>query len=88
MSAGKPVFLSALTSLPEIGGTEAYYFHDFEPSTIISTYRNGIREYDDDPGKRERLREWAGRFTWEKAATEYLGFFSSVLATSKPNQTN
>ena len=88
MSAGKPVFLSALTSLPEIGGAEAYYFQDFEPATIVSTYRNGIREYDDNPGKKERLKEWAGRFTWESAATDYLGFFSSVLETSEANQKN
>jgi glycosyltransferase involved in cell wall biosynthesis len=83
MSAGKPVFISDLTSLPEIGGTEAYYFRDFEPATIISTYRNGIREYDNDPGKKERLRQWAGRFSWEKSAADYLDFFNNVLESLK-----
>lgn len=87
MSAGKPVFLSALTSLPEIGGAEAYYFQDFEPATIISTYRKGIREYEDDPGKKERLKQWAGHFTWERAAADYLGFFDTVLENpGKPDK--
>jgi hypothetical protein len=27
---GKPTFLSNLTSLPEVGGTIAYYFENFE----------------------------------------------------------
>jgi len=31
MRFGKPVFLSNLTSLPEIGGKEAYYWENFEP---------------------------------------------------------
>jgi hypothetical protein len=66
MSAGKPVFLSTLTSLPEVGGTEAYYFQDFEPATIISTFRKGISEYDNDPGKRKDLKQWAGHFTWKR----------------------
>lgn len=88
MSAGKPVFLSTLTSLPEIGGAEAYYFQDFEPATIVSTFRNGISEYDADPGKKERLKQWAGRFTWENAATAYLDFFNSVLNGSETTQNN
>ena len=29
MLFGKPVFLSSLTSLPEIGGKVAYYFNNF-----------------------------------------------------------
>ncbi len=87
MSAGKPVFLSALTSLPEVGGAEAYYFRDFEPATIISTYRKGIMEYDNDPGKKERLKQWAGQFTWERAASDYIGFFNSMLEKSgKPEK--
>lgn len=88
MSAGKPVFLSALTSLPEIGGSEACYFQDFEPETIISTYRRGIREYDNDPGKADRLRQWAGRFTWERSAADYRGFFSNVLENPGKHQKN
>ena len=37
MCFGKPVFLSRLTSLPEVGGDAAYYFDDFDGSAMRRT---------------------------------------------------
>jgi glycosyltransferase involved in cell wall biosynthesis len=81
MSFGKPVFLSNLTSLPEIGGGEAYYFSDFEPNTLIEAFANGMKQFENNPGKGEKLRSWAARFSWEKSAKQYIQFYQKVLAT-------
>jgi glycosyltransferase involved in cell wall biosynthesis len=79
MSLGKPVFLSDRTSLPEIGGTEAYYFRDFDPETLIKTFAEGMSNFKNDPEKAERMKYWASRFSWEKAAGQYLDFYNKLL---------
>jgi glycosyltransferase involved in cell wall biosynthesis len=79
MSLGKPVFLSDRSSLPEIGGSEAYYFTDFEPKTIKETFETGIRAFNADPEKSTRMQTWAAQFTWEKAATQYLEFYQELI---------
>lgn len=71
MSVGKPVFLSRLTSLPEIGGREAFYFDSFEPEAVVETFRAGMRAYYDDPLKAQRLQWQANRFRWENTAKQY-----------------
>lgn len=84
MAFGKPVFLSQNTSLPEIGGNEAYYFETFTPEEVNTTFSKGMEQYRKDPQKAERLKAWAAQFTWEQSAAEYLDFYKTVLTkTSK-----
>ncbi len=80
MSLGKPVFLSRLTSLPEVGGTEAFYFDDFSAQNMRKTFEEGMANYLKNPEKAERIKEWAKQFTWENAAAEYLNLYRQVLA--------
>ena len=42
MRMGKPVFLSNMTSFPEVAGKEAYYWVSFEPEVMRRTFENGI----------------------------------------------
>lgn len=79
MSFGKPVFLSDKTSLPEIGGKEAYYFQHFEPQHLQNTFQKGIKDYQKHPEKAQKLQKWAAQFTWEKAAKQYMEMYSLVL---------
>ncbi|MBO0937992.1 glycosyltransferase family 4 protein [Fibrella sp. HMF5335] len=76
MSFGKPVFLSRLTSLPEIGGREAIYFDSFEPEDVVETLRAGMRDFYDDPLKSERLRWQANRFRWQNTGKAYWELYS------------
>jgi glycosyltransferase involved in cell wall biosynthesis len=76
MSLGKPVFLSTRTSLPETGGAEAFYWDDFDPEAMKEVFECGMRAYRSDPGKEARIRAWAGRFSWERAAREYLALYA------------
>lgn len=78
MSLGKPVFLSNLTSLPEVGGRDAVYFKTFEPDDMVETFRLGMQNFYDDPLKADRLRWRANRFSWEQAAKEYWTLYQEI----------
>ncbi|MEO8795751.1 MAG: glycosyltransferase family 1 protein, partial [Daejeonella sp.] len=45
MYFGKPVFLSKLTSLPEIGGKLAYYFDNFDDEHMQDVFETGMKNY-------------------------------------------
>lgn len=79
MQIGKPVFLSNSTSLPEVGGMDAFYFDSFEPDDMVNTFRNGMIAFHDDPLRADRLRWFARRFTWQKAAKAYWDVYQTGL---------
>lgn len=78
MSLGKPVFLSHFTSLPEVGGTEAYYWKNFEPKYMIDLFEKGMADFNSDPGKAKRSVEWSKQFSWEDAAKAYLKLYEEI----------
>lgn len=78
MSFGKPVFCANLTSLPEVGGRDAFYFHSFEPGTVVETFHQGMRAYWDDPAMPKRLRQRSQQFSWEAAAARYWTLYQAV----------
>jgi glycosyltransferase involved in cell wall biosynthesis len=83
MHHGKPVFLSTLTSLPEVGGDAAYYFTDFEPDNMARVFEQGMADFRAGNGV-ARVRANAARFTWERAGAEYLALYRSVLGAVHP----
>lgn len=78
MLLGKPVFLSRLTCLPEIGGVEAFYWDNFEANHMQTTFENDMAIYARDTGKAERIRQHAAQFSWEKAAKAYLELYDGI----------
>ena len=78
MLMGKPVFLSKLTCLPEIGGPEAFYWDNFEANNMREVFENGMTVYESDPGKAERIQQHAAQFSWEKAAKAYLDLYDGI----------
>lgn len=78
MSLGKPVFLSNLTSLPEIGGVEAYYWNNFNPEHMIEVFKKGLNNFVSDPEKAERSINWTKQFSWENAAKAYIDLYEQV----------
>ncbi|GAA4448458.1 hypothetical protein GCM10023189_06360 [Nibrella saemangeumensis] len=79
MTYGKPVFLSDRTSLPEIGGREAYYWDSFEPEAMAEVLFNGLSDFKQNPFRAERLRKRAAQFSWERAAQEYWALYQEVM---------
>lgn len=86
MSVGKPVFLSRHASLPEVGGDEAFYWDDFDPDAMTAVLETGLHRYQTDPSGPERLRQRAGRFSWDVAARRYLALYRELAAGRQPGQ--
>ncbi len=78
MQLGKPTFLSNLTSLPEIGGENAYYFENFEESHMQNVFSKGMYDYSNN-NRKESIISWANQFSWEKATTKYLEVYQETL---------
>jgi glycosyltransferase involved in cell wall biosynthesis len=78
MSLGKPVFLSRLTSLPEVGGEHAFYFDDFDPAHMREVVERGLHRAATEAGFSSKLIEHSRRWSWEEAARCYLEFYRVV----------
>lgn len=77
MSFGKPLILSNLTSLPEIGGEEASYFKDFEPVEMAKIVNDTINNHTIDKSK--KLIKRTELFSWNSAAKEYIKLYKFLL---------
>jgi glycosyltransferase involved in cell wall biosynthesis len=82
LQSGKPVFLSTMTSLPEVGGTIAYYWPDFAPEAMAAVLQRGLAAWDvaRDGG---RARAWARRFTWTACAEAHVAEYLNALGFSR-----
>lgn len=73
MRFGKPIFLSNLASLPEIGGDAAYYWENFEPVYMKDFLFEKLSEFENNRTLHvQKLLDRASFFCWDKAALEYL----------------
>jgi glycosyltransferase involved in cell wall biosynthesis len=79
MSVGKPVFISKKTSLPEVGGPQAFFFDNFEGQHMIDVFEKGMRHYNNTPSHKDAIMKHAHQYSWENSAKEYLSFYKSVL---------
>lgn len=79
MQYGKPVFLNQETSLPEIGGKHANYFKDFTCNTMVTTIKNGLSMFKQNPTIQKSLIEHAAQFTWENSIKQYLNLYRELL---------
>lgn len=80
MYFGKPVFLSNLTSLPEIGGNLAFYFNDFSAAAMKKTYDEGIAIFNlDKENYASQLKEKALGFSYKNMAESYENLYKSLL---------
>jgi len=72
----KPVFLSKLTSLPEIGGDAAFYWDKFDAKYMKDFLYESLEEFNKNPDFYiKKITERANYFTWEKAAKQYLELY-------------
>jgi glycosyltransferase involved in cell wall biosynthesis len=78
MKFGKPIFLSNLTSLPEIGGDVSFYFNSFEPAHMQQVFADGIFQYQKN-GLAKKIIARGNEFDWEEKAIEYLKVYKSML---------
>lgn len=76
MSLGLPLFLSKETSIPEIGGSEAYYFDHFEAKYMAQVIEKGMSEFSEE--KKQKLIERSKIFSWKEAAKAYLALYARL----------
>ena len=80
MRFGKPVFLSNLTSLPEIGGEKAFYWDNFDAKYMATIFEKGMYVFEANKTAFEKAYiERAKGFNWDKAALEYADVYRSLL---------
>ena len=75
---GKPAFIAKATSLPEIGGSVAYYFDNFEPAHMQAVFNEGMKDWQDN-NREAAIIEHASQFSWESSARKYLQLYEDVL---------
>ncbi len=78
MHFGVPVFLSNLTSLPEIGGDVCYYFDSFEKGAMKETVKKGLRHYETN-NPAQAIKQRASLFNWASAARKYMDVYRSLM---------
>ena len=80
MKFGTPVFLAHLTSLPEVGGTVAYYWHDLNPEQMAKDFNQGMADFNSNAEQKSKaLKQQAASFDWNKAAESYIKVYQSLL---------
>jgi len=78
MHFGKPVFLARRTSLPEVGGSVANYFDQFDAAHMRSVVDAGLQRAR-QPGAAEAIAAHASQFNWDTAAAAYLALYARLL---------
>lgn len=78
MSHGRPVFVSQVTSLPEVAGPLGFYWQHYEPDYMARVYRAGMETFHSQADYGERLRQHAAYFNWERTARQYLALYRRV----------
>ncbi|WP_158826742.1 glycosyltransferase family 4 protein [Mucilaginibacter lacusdianchii] len=78
MHFGKPVFLAKYTSLPEVGGEVAYYFNNFEPEHMQEVFNAGMADFLNRNPIADIVKQ-AEKFSWDRAAEQYLALYEECL---------
>ncbi|MFN5333776.1 MAG: glycosyltransferase family 4 protein [Bacteroidota bacterium] len=76
MYFGKPIILSTHTSLPEIGGEDAFYFNSFDPEEMRKVLNQCLAEFDDN--RSQRLKERCQKFDWNQSASKYFTIYQNI----------
>lgn len=80
MLAGKPVFLSKHTSLPEIGGDAAYYWDNFDADHMSDIIRKRLKEFEKDPEKISgKITQHGRQFSWRVCIEQYLDLYQELV---------
>lgn len=79
MHFGKPVFLSRLTSLPEVGGTLAHYFERFDGTAMRAVVEQGLARQAAEPGRAAAVVAHARGFSWQRCAEQHIALYLRLI---------
>jgi len=80
MQFGKPVFSSAMTSLPEVAGGNAFLWNSFDVAHMVDCMRHNLNDFNTDLERIERIKAHAFSFNLARHNREYLQLYREVLA--------
>lgn len=80
MHAGRPVFVSRLTSLPEITGDHGFYFDSFVPDAMAAQLAHGLARFAADPGMSAAAKAHAASFSWRETVRRYADLYEQLSA--------
>jgi glycosyltransferase involved in cell wall biosynthesis len=79
MKAGKAVFLSKYSALPEIGGDMAFYFDSFDELEMFKLIKSSLVSYNKNRGVYEnKIKKHAGNFNWNICMNKYLELYHKI----------
>lgn len=78
MSVGKPVYISNLASLPEIGGTHACIWQSLNPPEMADFVYKTLNSVNTPTKVNERI-EHAAQFSWKSATVKYFNLYQNYL---------
>lgn len=79
MRNGVPVFISNLSSLPEIGAEHAFYFDNFEAESMHNIIKSGINDFSIDTSRKQKQIAYSKEFSWEKNIKSYISLYNEML---------
>ena len=79
MQFGKPVFSSAMTSLPEVAGGNAFLWDSFDVAHMVDCMRHNLNDFNTDLERIERIKAHAFSFNLARHNREYLELYREVL---------
>jgi len=74
---GKPVFCSMHGSLPEIGGSHAYFWDRFDPETMAQVIKDGLSKESNE--RCVARKAYAVQFSWSRMASAYRELYSGLV---------
>ena len=80
LAAGRPVFVTRRTSLPELVGEHGFYFDSFDPDAMAAVLADGLARFGADVGFASRGRAHAATFTWERTVGLYASLYAQLAA--------
>lgn len=84
MAFGKPVFLSKYTSLPEIGGSVAFYFDNFNPQEMADFFNQKMSDYNHDIKEQTAtIKNWSQQFEYQIMAENYHRLYNYIITQNK-----
>ncbi len=78
MQAGKPVFCSRRTSLPEVAGDAGFFFESFEPIAMAESFQRGMQTVRQIGGFAARQMAHAADYSWDASADSYRRVYQAM----------
>jgi glycosyltransferase involved in cell wall biosynthesis len=78
MLAGKPVFASTSTSIPEICGGMAFYWDSLEGEAMAAAVLQGLANANAPQNNSELLKAHACQYSWQQCADKYITIYNHL----------